>query len=118
MIVWRIFQILNEQFNNVESDGVGNKRGSSRMDLAILTAFVSESLRKLNPKSRDMLELTRKKMNFFGSLEQAINNGVSVRPVVDPFGQKERAGISTSKIVHQLDYSISLINEIIRRQRR
>uniref|UniRef100_A0A915JUH6 Uncharacterized protein n=1 Tax=Romanomermis culicivorax TaxID=13658 RepID=A0A915JUH6_ROMCU len=114
MIVRRIFQSLNEQFDGVANDGASNTSDSSRKNLAILTAFISESLRKLNPFP-DIPELTRKKMNLLRSLEQAINNGISVRPVADPAGEKPRTGIS-SKIAYQLDYSISLIDEMIRGQ--
>uniref|UniRef100_A0A915JV41 Uncharacterized protein n=1 Tax=Romanomermis culicivorax TaxID=13658 RepID=A0A915JV41_ROMCU len=97
MIVRRIFQILNEQFDRVENDDVSHKRGSSRKDLANLTAFISESLK---------------------NLEQAINNGAFATSIKDPAGEKQRSGISTSKITHQLDYSMSWINEVIPRQMR
>uniref|UniRef100_A0A915K9C4 Uncharacterized protein n=1 Tax=Romanomermis culicivorax TaxID=13658 RepID=A0A915K9C4_ROMCU len=117
VIVKRIFQILNKEVITVEN-GTNSKSGFSKKDLAILTALVSEPLKKLNPKfdgtSKEMLE----KLAVLKRLDQAINNGVLPASVEDSASKKHQTGLTASKIAHKLDHSMSLVNEIILRQRR
>uniref|UniRef100_A0A915JUZ9 Uncharacterized protein n=1 Tax=Romanomermis culicivorax TaxID=13658 RepID=A0A915JUZ9_ROMCU len=116
-IVKRMFQIFNKELNALEN-GPSTKSGLSKKGLAILTDLVSESLEKLNPKLGGTTEKMRKTLTVLKRLDQAINNGVFATSVGDPAIKKQRSGISASKIAHQLDHSMSLINEIILRQRK
>uniref|UniRef100_A0A915I372 Secreted protein n=1 Tax=Romanomermis culicivorax TaxID=13658 RepID=A0A915I372_ROMCU len=106
VIVKRIFQILNKEVITVEN-GANNKSGLSKKDLAILTALVSEPLKKLNPKfdgtSKEMLEKSAVLKRF----DQAINNGVLAAPVEDTASEKQQGGLTASKIAHKLDHSMN-----------
>uniref|UniRef100_A0A915IQF1 Uncharacterized protein n=1 Tax=Romanomermis culicivorax TaxID=13658 RepID=A0A915IQF1_ROMCU len=117
MIVKRLLQILNKEVDTVEN-GASNKGGLSKNDLAILTTVVAESFKKFNPKFTATSKLMREKLAVLKRFDQAINNGVLATPAEDAALENERAALSASKIAHQLDHSMSLVNEIILRQRR